>query len=91
MLYTENDFQEGDLILYQNGDRFEIGKIKRLTPTGAFVWYSDGDTAAKTPYETMHKIVNANTIQRTTLGGQNTSINKMVTIMKKTIVLTLMG
>ncbi len=43
-----DEYKEGELIIYQNGDSFEIGKIKRLTPTGAFVWYSEGDTAAKT-------------------------------------------
>ncbi len=67
-----NDFssyREGELILYQNGDCFEIGKIKRLTPTGAFVWYSEGDTASKTPYENLHKIANDYTIIQTTLGG----------------------
>lgn len=64
-----NDLKENELILYQNGDRFEIGKIKRLTATGAFVWYSNGDTAAKTPYRCIHKIINAHTIKETTLGG----------------------
>ena len=64
------EFKEGELILYQNGDSFEIGKIKRLTPTGAFVYYSSGDTAAKTPFDCMHKLVNAYTITATTLGGE---------------------
>lgn len=66
-----NDFKEGQYIIYQNGDRFEIGKIKRLTPTGAFVWYSCGDTAAKTPYDCMHPIVNAYVIGETGLGGKS--------------------
>ena len=64
-----DEYKEGELVLYQNGDRYEIGKIKRLTDTGAFVWYSEGDTAAKTPYECLHKIVNGYTIKETTLGG----------------------
>lgn len=51
-------YKEGELVIYKNGDSYEIGKIKRLTPDGAFIWYSNGDTAAKTPYEAMHKIVN---------------------------------
>ena len=63
-------FHEGELIIYQNGDSFEIGKIKRLTDAGAFVWYSEGDTAAKTPFEAMHKIVNGYTVKETSLGGQ---------------------
>ncbi len=64
-----DEYKEGELIIYQNGDRYEIGKIKRLTPTGAFVWYSEGDTASKTPYEVMHKLTNAYTIKETALGG----------------------
>ena len=64
-----SEFKEGELILYQNGDSFEIGKIKRLTPNGAFVWYSSGDTAAKTPFECMHKLVNGYVIRETSLGG----------------------
>ena len=66
---SEKRFSEGELIIYQNGDRFEIGRIKRLTPDGAFVWYSEGDTAAKTPLEKMHKLSNAYTVKATTLGG----------------------
>ena len=30
------EFKEGELIIYQNGDRFEIGKIKRIVSDGAF-------------------------------------------------------
>lgn len=64
-----DEFREGELIIYQNCDRYEIGKIKRLTDTGAFVWYSEGETAAKTPYEAMHKIANGYAIKETGLGG----------------------
>lgn len=53
------DFSEGEIIIYQNGDSFELGKIKRLCEDGAFVWYHEGGTAAKTPYDCMHKIRNA--------------------------------
>lgn len=64
------EYHEGELVLYQNGSRFEIGKIKRLTDNGAFVYYSDGDTAAKTPFDCMRKIINAHTIKSTSLGGE---------------------
>ena len=64
-----NEFHEGELIVYQNGSTFQIGKIKRMTATGAFVYYSGGDTASKTPFENMHKLQNAYTIIVTTLGG----------------------
>ena len=63
------DFKEGEYIIYQNGDRYEIGKIKRIVDDGAFVWYHDGDTAAKTPFDRMHKIANEYVIGETSLGG----------------------
>lgn len=66
------DFNEGEYIIYQNGDRYEIGKIKRIVDDGAFVWYHDGDTAAKTPFERMHKIANEYVIGETSLGGAMT-------------------
>lgn len=62
-------FKEGEYIIYQNGERYEIGRIKRITDDGAFVWYSEGETAAKTPFDCMHKLVNGFTIKNTTLGG----------------------
>lgn len=64
-------FNVGDLIVYQNGDRFEIGKIKRLDDDGAFVWYSSGETAAKTAYGDMHPLKNAHVITETSLGGMD--------------------
>ena len=63
-------FKEGELIIYQNGDRFEIGKIKRITEDGAFVWYHEGETAAKTPFDCMNKLVNAYAILYDSLGGE---------------------
>lgn len=64
-------FRPGELIIYRNGESYEIGKIKRVCSDGAFVWYHDGDTAAKTPFDCMHKLVNAYTVTKTTLGGDN--------------------
>lgn len=68
---VEPDIQwrEGELILYQNGSRFEIGKIKRIVDDGAFVYYHSGDTTAKTPFDCMRKLTNAYTINSTSLGG----------------------
>ena len=63
------NFNEGDYIIYQNGDRYEIGKIKRIVDDGAFVWYHSGNTAAKTPFDCMHKIINDYVIGETSLGG----------------------
>lgn len=59
------DFKEGELIVYQNGDTFQIGEIKRLCSDGAFVWYHKGDTASKTSFENMHKLQNAFCITKT--------------------------
>lgn len=67
----EPAFRCGDLIIYQNGDSYEIGKIKRIISGGAFVWYSEGDTAAKTPFDCMHPIINAYTVKKTSLGGED--------------------
>lgn len=63
------DFKEGQLIIYHNGDRYEIGKIKRIVDNGAFVYYSSGETAAKTPFDLMHSLANAHCIGETSLGG----------------------
>ena len=63
------EFYEGDYIIYQNGDRYEIGKIKRIVPDGAFVWYHNGETTCKTSFDQMHKIANDYVIGETSLGG----------------------
>ena len=64
-----SSFTEGQYIIYRNADRYELGKIKRITKDGAFVWYSSGETAAKTAFEDMHQIVNDYVIGETSLGG----------------------
>lgn len=66
-------FEEGELFVYINGDRAEIGKVKRENNTGAgyFCYYSSGETAANTPVDCMYKLVNSDTIKGTTLGGKN--------------------
>lgn len=64
-----NDFKEGEYIVYVNGDKYELGRITRLREDGAFVCYHEGETAAKTPYDCMHKLVNAYAIKETMLGG----------------------
>ena len=63
------DFHIGQYIVYVNGDKFEIGRIKSLCDDGAFVAYHEGETGAKTPYDCMHPIVNEHVITRTSLGG----------------------
>ena len=57
------------IVIYKKGSSFEIGRIKRLTDTGAFVYYSRGETAAKTPYDHLFKLDNAGCIDGMQLGG----------------------
>ena len=63
------DFHEGEYIVYVNGDKYELGRIKSIRPDGAFVAYHEGETGAKTPFHCMHKLVNGHTIKETSLGG----------------------
>ena len=62
-------FKVGEPIVYTDGRTYEIGVIKRLCPDGAFVCYHEGTTAAKTPYDRMHKLANAGCIKGICLGG----------------------
>ena len=54
-------FATGELFVYTNGDRWELGMVKSPNNTGDgyFCWYSRGDTAANTPTRCMHKLANA--------------------------------
>ena len=54
-------FHPGELFVYTNGNRWELGMVKRPNNTGDgyFCWYSRGDTAANTPTCHMHKLANA--------------------------------
>ena len=65
-------FKEGELFIYINGDRAEIGKVKRKNNAGDgyFCHYHEGSTAANTPLNCMYKLINAYTIKATTLGGE---------------------
>lgn len=63
-------FKAGEYIIYVNGDKYELGRIKSITSDGAFVAYHEGETGAKTPFDCMHKLVNAYCIKATTLGGE---------------------
>ena len=63
--YMETKFNVGEPIIYQNGDRYELGIVKKICTKDNpekeqdyFVWYHSGDTAARTPEHTMHKITN---------------------------------
>lgn len=62
-----HDFREGELIVYVKGTTAQIGEIKRLCDDGAFVYYHEGDTASKTPFDCMLKLDNAYCIKQTSL------------------------
>lgn len=62
-------FKVGQYIVYVNGGRYELGRIKSLHPDGAFVAYHEGETGAKTPYDLMHPLVNGFVIAESSLGG----------------------
>ena len=68
MVHKDN-IREGDYVIYQNGDTFQIGRVKTVKPNGVFVYYHEGDTAAKTPLENLHVIQNSYVIEQTSLGG----------------------
>lgn len=65
-----DNYSVGEYIIYRNGDRYELGRIKSLQEDGAFVAYHEGETGAKTPWDCMHKLTNAHCIKDTTLGGE---------------------
>ena len=54
------EYANGELFVYVNGDRWELGMVKRPNDDGDgyFCWYSTGDTAANTPTWCMHKLAN---------------------------------
>lgn len=71
-LTTEPLFQIGEVVIYQNGDSFELGVVKEVRiitnykgkPSyGYFVHYHTGDTAAMTNEHLLHKIVNSHAFE----------------------------
>ena len=55
-----NKYEVGEVVIYQNGDRFELGIIKNKAyrEDEYFIWYHMGDTAACTHARNLHKITN---------------------------------
>lgn len=62
---SREDFKIGEYIIYVNGEKYELGRIKSLHDDGAFVAYHEGETGAKTPYDLMHKLINSYAIKET--------------------------
>lgn len=70
MKETNHDIGPGQLVLYQNGSSFELGLVKSIRQDGTpFVYYSDGDTAAATPVENLHKLRNSYVVRQAAFGG----------------------
>ncbi len=73
----ENKFKPGELFIYRNGDRYEIGKVKGVKDeTHYWCYYHEGSTAASTPVDLMHKITNGFCIKETTLGGATEEVER---------------
>lgn len=62
-------FKPGDVVLYRNGNVYELGIVKSVTtlssefegevPYGYYVWYHTGDTAALTHESDLHRLNNS--------------------------------
>ena len=80
-----NKFNKGEVVLYQNGERFELGVVKEvinkedvcLRPAGyAYrVWYHTGDTTALTDESLLHKVENAYAFNVIRKSADNKDIN----------------
>ena len=55
----------GEAVLYRRRDseHFEVGVVKSVAEDGAFVWYSSGDTASKTPFGCIVELKNEGCIE----------------------------
>ena len=69
-IYEITAFQPGQYVIYVNGDKYELGRVKSLDKDGAWVAYHSGETGAKTRYDLLHPIVNDHLISRSTIGGE---------------------
>lgn len=68
----EKEFEVGELFIYKNGEKCELGKVKRKHYNGKdyFCWYHTGCTVALTPVDHMFKLVNAYCIEKELLGHE---------------------
>lgn len=64
-----DEYSVGEYIIYRNGEKYELGRIKSLREDGAFVAYHEAETGALTPYDHMHKLINRYCIKDTSIGG----------------------
>lgn len=64
-------FRVGQYIIYRDGERYELGRIKEFTKDGAFVSYTEGTGGSLTLFSDMHPLFNEYCIKDTTLGGED--------------------
>jgi len=69
----KENFKVGDYVLYETNFGFQIGRIKRIDRDGcaAFVYYHEGDTAARTNFNLLMPIINQRVIRESLLGGED--------------------
>ena len=67
-----NSFKAGELVIYKCGTRVELGKIKSVKGLVAFVWFSEGDTAARCDVADLYHLSNAHMIRDTGFGKPRT-------------------
>ena len=75
-----NKFNKGDVVLYQNGDVFELCIVKdvldiRFEKPTYRVWYHTGDTTAVTSERHLHKVSNAYAFNIIRKSANNKDIN----------------
>lgn len=57
--YSIESYQVGEPVIYQNGNKFELGIVKTICGNDEyFINYHTGDTAARTHARNLHKISN---------------------------------
>lgn len=74
--------EPNDIIVYNNGYEVKIGKVKRVAPNGAFVWYHSGDTAALTSFEHISPVQNAYNLSLASLGNEMPSTDALSKIIE---------
>ncbi len=65
-------FVSGELVIYKFGSRVELGKIKSVKGAYAFVYFSEGDTAARCDVNDLYHLHNAYMIRETGFGKPRT-------------------
>lgn len=70
-----NKFNKGEVVLYQNGERFELGIVKEVAGNKYRVWYHTGDSTALTDESLLHKVDNLYAFNVIRKSANNKDIN----------------